>query len=68
MITPRKVFWLSLLALIALGGLSGCKESPVDDPQHDRQTEAAREQDCANPDWKAANLGLWYNICSGQQR
>lgn len=68
MTKPRCAFWLGLLALTAVSGLSGCKSSPADDPQHDRQTEAAREQDCANPDWKAANLGLWYNICSGQQR
>ncbi len=65
--TTRHAFWLGLLAFAALGGLSGCKDSVVDDPQHDRQTEAQREQDCADPAWKAANLGLWYNICSGQQ-
>ncbi|HUB96219.1 MAG TPA: hypothetical protein VL993_09895 [Stellaceae bacterium] len=29
----------------------------------DRQTEIRREQDCANTAWKAANLGLWYNVC-----
>lgn len=63
-----KMFWFGLLALAALGGLSGCKKgSPADDPQHDFRTEAAREQDCADPQWKAANLGLWYNICSGDQ-
>ena len=68
MITPRKSFWLGLLALIALGGLSGChRDSVADDPQHDVRTEARREQDCADPQWKAANLGLWYNICSGRQ-
>ena len=61
---PRHAFFLGLLALTAL---SGCKDSVVDDPRHDRQTEAQREQDCADPQWKAANLGLWYNICSGQQ-
>jgi hypothetical protein len=64
----RKSLGLGLLAFIALGGLSGCKSSPADDPQHDRQTDAARDQDCADPQWKAANLGLWYNICSGSDR
>jgi hypothetical protein len=68
MMPPRNAFWLGWLALGVMGGLSGCKDSPVDNPQHDRQTEAQREQDCASPQWKAANLGLWYNICSGQQR
>ena len=66
MTRSRKVLWFALLALAAVSGLSGCKKGSVaDDPQHDRQTEAQREQDCADPQWKAANLGLWYNICSG---
>lgn len=44
--------------------LSGCGNSmPSQDPQHDARTEARREQDCDNPQWKAANLGLWYNLC-----
>ena len=64
----RKALWLGLLALTAVGGLSGChKDSVTDDPQHDVRTEGRREQDCADPQWKAANLGLWYNICSGDQ-
>jgi len=65
MTRPRYAFWLGLLALTALGG---CKDDSVaDDPRHDVRTEARREQDCADPQWKAANLGLWYNICSGTQ-
>jgi hypothetical protein len=63
----RKILGLSVLALIALGGLSGCKSSPADNPIHDAHTEAVREHDCADPQWKAANLGLWYNICSGTE-
>jgi hypothetical protein len=59
----------AFLALAAVSALSGCKKASVtDDPQHDRQTELRREQDCADPQWKADNLGLWYNICSGAQR
>lgn len=68
MMTPRHAFWLGLLALTVLGGLSGCKNSPADNPQHDARTDARRDQDCADPQWKEANLGLWYNICSGRQR
>jgi hypothetical protein len=60
-----KIIGLGMLVLPMLVGLSGCKSSPADDPRHDAQTEAAREHDCADPQWKAANLGLWYNICSG---
>ena len=56
------LFGLALLALAPL--LGGCGHDDVSaDPQHDVRTEARREQDCANPSWKAANLGLWYNLC-----
>jgi len=67
MTPPRNTLWFGLLSL-ALLALAGCnRNSIVDDPQHDRQTEAQREHDCADPQWKAANLGLWYNICSGER-
>ena len=64
---PQKVIWL-FLSLTLLAGLSACKTPVTDDPRHDQKTEARREQDCANPQWKAANLGLWYNICSDTQQ
>lgn len=52
-----------MLALVA-PLLSGCgKTLPSENAQHDVRTEARREQDCANPQWKADNLGLWYNLC-----
>jgi hypothetical protein len=63
----RKLLGFGLLIFLASGGLSGCKDAPTANAEHDVQTEATREQDCTNPDWKAANLGLWYNICSGEQ-
>jgi hypothetical protein len=62
-----KLLGLCVLALPLFAVLAGCHDSMTQNAQHDAQTEAAREQDCANPQWKAANLGLWYNICSGQQ-
>lgn len=53
---------LALLTLAPL--LAACAHTnPADDPQHDFRTEARREQDCADTAWKAANLGLWYNLC-----
>ena len=65
---PRKAALLMLLSGALVGGLSGCHRSSVaDDPRHDQRTEVRREQDCANPEWKAANLGLWDNVCSGTQ-
>lgn len=53
-----------LAALVLAPPLSGCgKTTPAQDPQHDQRTEARREHDCADPQWKTANLGLWYNLC-----
>ena len=52
-------------ALVVLAPLlSGCgKAMPGQDPEHDVRTEQRREADCADPQWKSANLGLWYNLC-----
>jgi len=47
--------------------LCGCSHKNVSasvPPDNDARTELRREQDCADPQWKAANLGLWYNVCA----
>lgn len=47
--------------------LSGCghdsKSATEGSAAADAQSEQRREQDCANPQWKAANPGLYYNLC-----
>jgi hypothetical protein len=49
--------------------LAAChKTPPAEDSQPDVNTEARREQVCADPQWKADNLGLWYNLCSTGDR
>jgi len=64
----RNAVWRSVLCCAVLGTLSGChKDAAGEDPQHDVRTEVRRDQECADPQWKAANLGLWYNICPGLQ-
>jgi hypothetical protein len=53
-------------ALILAPLLCGCSHSEshaATTVSHDTRTELRREQDCADPKWKAANLGLWYNVC-----
>ncbi|HXS38599.1 MAG TPA: hypothetical protein VN766_00355 [Stellaceae bacterium] len=57
-----------LLALAPL--LAGCghssssdKSAEVGSAAADAQSELRREQDCANAEWKAANPGLYYNLC-----
>lgn len=59
---------ISLFPVLAIvAALGGCHDPnptlPSSVPGHNAQTELRRERDCANPHWKAANLGLWYNVC-----
>ena len=63
---------LGAVALLALAPLlAGCghgssgssKSAEVGSAAADAQSELRREQDCANAEWKAANPGLYYNLC-----
>jgi hypothetical protein len=59
--TVRILLFLFVAPLV--GACSHKQALPSEAAGHDRQTELRRQQDCADPDWKAANLGLWYNVC-----
>jgi hypothetical protein len=48
-------FFAAALALVA------CSSGPTRQP--DEASAATVAKDCADPHWKAANLGLWYSIC-----
>lgn len=64
-LAPRRMGVVALLALAPL--LAGCghgsKSAEAGSAAADAQSELRREQDCANPQWKAANPGLYYNLC-----
>jgi hypothetical protein len=54
------------IAIVVLTGalLAGCgSSSNVESVRQDQQDYLRRQQDCANPQWKAAHEGLWYNVC-----
>jgi hypothetical protein len=58
--------WLA----VAVVALSACSSSDSKPTASDSKTtvdpaeEAARQQkDCADPEWKAAHLGVWYSVC-----
>jgi len=58
----------ALFALLTVAPLlSACghdsKSPTTGSAAADAQSELRREQDCANPQWKAANPGLYYNLC-----
>jgi hypothetical protein len=51
---------LSIMMPLLLGACSGGKFVPV---PGDANGEQHLRQDCANPNWKEQNLGLWYSLC-----
>ncbi|HVA14719.1 MAG TPA: hypothetical protein VNF99_15840 [Stellaceae bacterium] len=56
---------IAVMVAILAPVLAGChhNQAVAGAPDHDARTELRRERDCANPQWKAANLGLWFNLC-----
>jgi hypothetical protein len=57
------------MAFLLVPVLTAChKTAPAEDSQADVNTEARRERVCADPQWKADNLGLWYNLCATGDR
>jgi hypothetical protein len=59
----RLVLFPALAFASLLCGCSRGAPLPSSQPGHNLQTELRRNQDCDNPKWKAANLGLWYSVC-----
>jgi hypothetical protein len=51
--------WLVLTAALLAGGCSGDKSAAAS------STSSADilKKDCADPQWKEQNLGLWYSVC-----
>jgi outer membrane murein-binding lipoprotein Lpp len=58
-----------LTALASTVALAGCSSSsaPADASTDNAKDDAAHRQLCADPNWKAAHLGLWYNVCRAQR-
>lgn len=53
---------LTVLAVSAL--LGGCSnDKPAITPQNQATSDAILQRDCASPEWKKENLGLWYSVC-----
>jgi hypothetical protein len=52
--------WL-VLAVLAL---SACgSSSDTSDPEAAAKEAVRQQKDCADPQWKAAHLGVWYSVC-----
>jgi hypothetical protein len=54
-----------LLAVTAsvLAGCSHGDDKPVITAASEATSEANLRRDCADPNWKKQNLGLWYSVC-----
>ena len=52
--------WLALAVL----ALSACGSSnDTSDPEAAAKEAVRQQKDCADPQWKAAHLGVWYSVC-----
>jgi hypothetical protein len=52
----------AILALLV--AVAACSSSTTPVPPSDPQASAALlKKDCADPQWKEDNLGLWYSVC-----
>lgn len=56
----------ALFILLLLGGCSlfSSGDKAAADAGAAGVSEADKSRLCADPDWKAAHLGLWYNVCT----
>ena len=55
----RWVYWALTVAALSACSPAGNAINPEEDAK-----EAVRQQkDCADPQWKAAHLGVWYSVC-----
>ncbi|HUC10580.1 MAG TPA: hypothetical protein VL985_09170 [Stellaceae bacterium] len=53
---------LGALVLLALS-LCACSNSTPVAPAGATESAAMVEKNCADPQWKDKNLGLWYSVC-----
>jgi hypothetical protein len=59
----RRAFLCGLLAATAILAAGCSDDKPAITPQSEASSDAILRRDCANPQWKKENLGLWYSVC-----
>jgi hypothetical protein len=58
----RGAFLCALAATAILA--AGCSnDKPAITAQSEASSDAILQRDCASPEWKKENLGLWYSVC-----
>jgi hypothetical protein len=53
---------LGVLVLLAIF-LVACSDSPPVAPASATESAEMVRKNCADPQWKDKNLGLWYSVC-----
>lgn len=61
-ITGRRGNETGVVALLAVF-LTACSDSTPVAPANATELAAMVEKNCADPQWKDKNLGLWYSVC-----
>jgi hypothetical protein len=59
----RRGFLCGLLAATAILAAGCSDDKPVITSQSQATSDAILQRDCASPEWKQENLGLWYSVC-----
>lgn len=59
-VKAARLLLASLGLMLLAGGCSGDKPAQYESKASSVQ---ALDKDCANPQWKQQNLGLWYSVC-----
>jgi hypothetical protein len=53
------VLWVVAAALLA----AGCSGDKPVAAANQTSSEEIRKRNCADPQWREQNLGLWYSVC-----
>ena len=48
--------------------LAACGDKSAAPPAESAESAAILKKDCADPQWKEENLGLWYSVCRQPMR
>jgi hypothetical protein len=59
----RRAFLCALLVATTILAASCSDDKPAITAQGEASSDAILRRDCASPQWKQENLGLWYSVC-----
>ena len=57
-----------VLAAAMLAAAAACTSESATPPKDSATSAEVLRKDCADPQWKQENLGLWYSVCRTPMR